>query len=100
MSESLYIRAGERPAVHPGRILRRELEARGMPQAELARLMGCPLGVVTGIAQERQGVSEETAVGLEGALGVPAHVWVNLQSNHDRSIGRLGVGEGVDVEAD
>ena len=71
-----------------------------MPQAELARLMSCPPRVINAIAQERQSVSAETARELERVLEIPAHVWVNLQSNHDQSISRPEIRQDPDVEVD
>jgi len=71
-----------------------------MPQAELARLMNCPPRVINAIAQERRSISAETARELERVLEIPAHVWINLQSNHDQSISRLEVRQDLDMEVD
>ena len=95
-----HTRARQRTAVHPGRILRRELEARQISQTELARLTNCPPPLINAIAQERRSVSIETARQLERVLQIPAHVWVNLQSNHDQSTNRLEIQQDLDAEAD
>ena len=76
-------------ATHPGRILRRELEARGMTQADLAARMGRPPQVVNQIASEKKAVTAQTARGLEHVLGIPRHVWMNLQSNYELAVDRL-----------
>ena len=100
MSEPLHTRTRRRTPVHPGRILRRELQARQISQAELARLTNCPPPLINAIAQERRSVSIETARQLERVLQIPAHVWVNLQANHDQSISRLKIQQDLDAEAD
>ena len=79
---------GARPT-HPGRILRRELKAREMTQAELAARMNRPPQVISDIVTEKKAVTAETADGLELVLGMPAHIWLNLQSNYELTTRRL-----------
>lgn len=79
---------GARPT-HPGRILRRELKAREMTQAELAARMSRPPQVISDIVMEKKAVTAETADGLELVLGMPAHIWLNLQSNYELTARRL-----------
>ena len=87
-SPSIHQPIGAR-ATHPGRILRRELEAREMTQAELAARMRRPPQVISDIVREKKAVTAETADGLEMALGMPAHIWLNLQSNYELTQRRL-----------
>jgi len=57
--------------VHPGEILRDELEARGIePDAEMQVVLDG--GVL----------SDELAERLEAVLGTGAHVWKNLMKQH------------------
>ena len=100
MSDRLYARTQSRQSVHPGRILRDELEARKMSQTELARRMERPLQVVNAIVCERKGITSRTALDLERALDIPAHLWMNLQSNHELSVRRLADQQRVQAEAD
>ena len=100
MSDRLYARTRSRQSVHPGRILRDELEAREMSQTELAHRMGRPLQVINAIVCERKGITSRTALGLEHALGIPAHLWMNLQSNHELSVHRLADQQRVETKAD
>ena len=79
---------GARPT-HPGRILRRELDAKEMTQAELAARMNRPPQVISDIVTGKKGVTAETAAGLEIVLGMPAHIWLNLQSNFELTRRRL-----------
>ena len=76
-------------AVHPGEILRDELDARGLAQVDLAARMGRPVQVVNEIVREKKGISAQTARDLELVLGTPAHVWMNLQSSYELTQARL-----------
>ena len=69
--------------LHPGEMLREELEAREMTQVALAQAMGRPARTVNEIVQGRRAITAETALDLEAALGIPAAVWVGLQAQYD-----------------
>ena len=69
-------------AIHPGELLAEEIEAREMTQRELATLMGRPPQVISEIVRGRRGISAETALQLESALGTAAHIWVGLDADY------------------
>ena len=69
-------------AIHPGELLAEELEVRGMTQRELALAMGRPPQLVSEIVRGRRGISAETALQLEAALGTAAHIWVGLDADY------------------
>jgi len=64
-------------------ILRRELDARGWSQKDLAAIMGRPQKTISGIVQGRKAITPETATGLSAALGTSAEFWLNLQTLFD-----------------
>lgn len=66
----------------PGAILEEELEARGWSQVELAAILGRPVKVVNDIIAGRRSITPETALGLAGALGTSAELWMNLESRY------------------
>lgn len=69
---------------HPGRILLREhLIPRGMTQSELAIRMGVPFPRINEIVRGRRGITAESALLLEAALGHPAEAWMLLQVDWD-----------------
>jgi len=70
-------------AIHPGELLAEELEVREMTQRALAEAMGRPAQVVNEIVRGKKAITAETAVQLEDALGIPAHLWLNLQTAYD-----------------
>ena len=68
--------------IHPGELLAEEIAARGMTQRELATLMGRSPQVVSEIVRGRRGISADTAIQLEAALGTAAHIWVGLDADY------------------
>jgi HTH-type transcriptional regulator/antitoxin HigA len=84
------VRAKRRPdvAMHPGELLSEELDARAMTQRDLARAMGRSPGMVSEIVRCRTRVTVDTALDLEGALGIQAELWLNMQSRYDLVEGR------------
>ncbi len=77
-------------AIHPGGLLAEEIEARGMTQRELAMRMGRPPQLVSEIVRGRRGISAETALQLEAALGTAAHIWVGLDADYRLALARRG----------
>ncbi len=66
----------------PGRILSRELEARGWTQKDLAEIMGRPHQTINGIIKGNKQVTPETAIELAEALGTSAEFWTNLEAKY------------------
>ena len=87
----IYI-TGTRPesdlAVHPGELLAEELEVRGLTQKALAEVMARPAQAVNEIIRGKKAITADTALQLEIAIGTPAYVWLNLQSQHDLVLAR------------
>jgi addiction module HigA family antidote len=71
------------PIAHPGRLLKRELEARGLSANRLALDLGVPSGRITDILNGRRGISADTAVRLGRYFGNRAQFWLDLQSQYD-----------------
>lgn len=69
--------------VHPGRVLRRELSARGLAANALALALRTPSGRITDILNEKRGVSPETALRLGRYFGNSARFWLNLQTAYE-----------------
>jgi antitoxin HigA-1 len=73
-------------AVHPGRFLKRELEARGLSANRLALDLGVPSGRVTDILNGRRSITADTAVRLGRYFGNRAQFWLDLQSQYDIAV--------------
>jgi addiction module HigA family antidote len=72
--------------IHPGRILRRELAARGMSANRLALALRVPSGRITSILNGKRAISADTALRLARHLGTSAQFWLNLQTRYDLAV--------------
>lgn len=70
-------------ATHPGEMIRDELKERGMTQRQLAAATGIKTSVLSETINGKRNVSLNMAVALEKALGIPADIWMNLQTQYD-----------------
>lgn len=79
--------------IHPGEILKDELEARNMSQRKFASLIGVSYSVLNEIINRKRPVTTEYALKIEAATGIPAYIWVNMQAKYNmqtaRSDGKL-----------
>ena len=71
------------PSAHPGRILKRELQTRGLTANRLALDLGVPSGRITEILNGRHGISADTSVRLGRYFGNRAQFWLDLQDQYD-----------------
>ena len=76
-----------RPVV-PGHILRREIEARGWTQKDLAAKLGRPYQAISEIIHGRKQITAATALALSHALGTSAEFWMNLETNYRLDLAR------------
>lgn len=73
-----------RPArvVSPGKIITKELEARGWTQRDLAAIMGRPYQAVNEIIKGSKQITPDTARELAKAFGTSIEFWMNLEANY------------------
>jgi HTH-type transcriptional regulator/antitoxin HigA len=70
-------------AIPPGEYLAEEIEARGITQTALARLMGRPLNAINEIIRGKKMITADTALQLEEAMPeIPARFWLNLETDY------------------
>ena len=70
-------------AIHPGRLLRREMDARKLSANRLALDLGVPSGRITDILNSRRSITADTALRLALYFGNNAQFWLDLQSQYD-----------------
>ncbi len=69
--------------IHPGEMLKDEIEARGITQKDLAKRMGVSYTVFNEILNGKRPITTEYALLLEAALGIDAGIWLRLQADYN-----------------
>jgi antitoxin HigA-1 len=71
--------------VHPGEVLKDELDEVGLTQSALAKHIGVLPKTVNEICRGKRGISAEMAMKISRALGGSPQFWLNLQNNWEIS---------------
>jgi addiction module HigA family antidote len=74
------------PVSHPGRFLRREIDARGLSANRLAVEIGVPSGRIVDIVNGRRAISADTAVRLGRYFGNGGQFWLDLQGQYEIAV--------------
>jgi addiction module HigA family antidote len=82
-------------AAHPGRLLKRELDARSISANRLALDVGVPSGRIADILHARRAISADTAVRLGRYFGNGAQFWLDLQGQYDIAVVERDRGEEI-----
>lgn len=69
--------------IHPGEMLKDEIEARGITQKDLSKRMGVSYTVFNEILNGKRPITTEYALLLEAALGIDAGMWLRLQADYN-----------------
>ena len=83
--------------VHPGEILREEMEERALSANALAQALDVPANRITAIINGQRGVSADTARGLSRCLGTTPEFWLNLQKTWELRRAEIEAEEGKRV---
>ena len=87
-----------RVKTHPGRMLRAELDARGMTANQVALAIRVPANRITAILRGERTVTAETAVRLGRYLGTGPAFRMNLQSGYEISVVESAKGRMIEDE--
>ncbi|MDF1555218.1 MAG: HigA family addiction module antitoxin [Deferrisomatales bacterium] len=82
--------------IHPGEILRGEMEELELSPRQLALALKVPTNRVTGILNEQRAVTADTALRLARYFSMAPEFWINLQSAYELRRARLEVGDQVE----
>jgi len=74
------------PPIHPGELLRDELNELGISLNRLARDTRIPLSRVSLIVNGRRSITADTAMRLAHYFGTSAQMWMNLQTAYDLEV--------------
>lgn len=73
---------------HPGELLKEEIEYRGISQKTLAKEIGISYKILNDILNCRRPVTTNTALLMEAALGIPAHILTGLQMDYNMQVAK------------
>jgi addiction module HigA family antidote len=74
--------------IHPGEILKEEIEYRGISQRKLALQMGVAYSVLNEILNCKRPVTTEYALFFEAALGIDAGIFIRMQSAYNLQVAK------------
>ncbi|MDR0294853.1 MAG: HigA family addiction module antidote protein, partial [Prevotellaceae bacterium] len=69
--------------IHPGEILKEEIEFRGISQKKLDERMGMSYTVLNEVINCKRAVTTEYALLFEAALGIEAGMWIRIQADYN-----------------
>ena len=81
MNKHIYARP-----IHPGEVLKDEIEYRGISQGKLAAQMGMSYKVLNHILNEHRPITTQTALLFEAALDIPADSLIRLQTDYNLQV--------------
>ncbi|OAN53803.1 HigA family addiction module antitoxin [Magnetospirillum moscoviense] len=85
------------PPVHPGEILRDELDALSMSARKFAVHIQVPPNAVTAILNKERGISAKMALRLGQAFGTGPGYWMRLQDTYDEKCARAELAGTLDL---
>ena len=85
-----------RTPIHPGEILKDELEEIGISAAELARQLRVPENRMSEVMRGRRNITADTALRLGKWFGSSAVFWMNLQKNYELRKAEQEIGSDID----
>ena len=74
--------------VHPGGLLKEELEYRNLSQREVAKQLALPYTAFNEILNEKRSVTPDFALLMEAALGIPAYILAGMQTDYNLQIAK------------
>lgn len=70
-------------AVHPGMMIKPELEERGISQKQFATMLGVQASHLSEVLNNKRALTTELAVKIEKAIGIPAKTLLSAQAHYD-----------------
>ena len=70
-------------AVHPGMMIKPELDERGISQKEFAKMLGTQPSHLSEVLNGKRTLTTELAVKIENAIGLPAKILLSAQTQYE-----------------
>lgn len=74
--------------IHPGEMLKDELEARGISQRKFSGIIGMPYTAFNEMVNGKRPITTDTALKIEAATGIAANIWIGLQTDYNMQTAR------------
>ena len=85
---------GMRP-VHPGEVLRDELQTISLSANALSKALGVPVNRITAILNGQRGITADTALRLARYFGTTPQIWLNLQQAYELRRAEIAAGRQI-----
>ena len=82
-------------SVHPGSVLKDELDEIGISLAEFSRQIDVPANRISQIVAGKRSITGDTALRLGHWFGMSAQFWLNLQTQFDLNLAEREAGEAI-----
>jgi len=86
------------PPIHPGELLKDELEEIGVSANELSRALRVPMNRISAIVNGRRAITVDTAIRLARYFGTSPQYWMNLQIAYDLEVARQEIQPRIEKE--
>jgi addiction module HigA family antidote len=86
------------PPIHPGELLRDELNEIGVSMNELGCALRVPMNRISAIVNGQRAVSVDTAMRLARYFGTSPQYWLNLQNAYDLEVAAQEIGPRIEKE--
>jgi antitoxin HigA-1 len=84
------------PPIHPGELLRDELEEIGTSMNELARALRVPMNRISTLVNGKRSITADTAMRLARYFGASPQYWLNLHTAHDLEVAATRIGSKIE----
>ena len=82
--------------VHPGEILREELDELGLSANALGKALDVPTNRITAILNGQRGITADTALRLSRYFGTTPQMWQNLQKAFELRVAEIESGKQIE----
>lgn len=70
-------------AVHPGMMIKPELQERGISQKDFAQMLDVQASHLSEVLNGKRSLSAELAVKIQNAIGIPAEILLSAQAQYE-----------------
>jgi antitoxin HigA-1 len=84
--------------IHPGELLRDELDEIGVSLNKLARALRVPMNRISALVNGKRSITADTAMRLARYFSTSPQYWLNLQTAYDLEVADAKIGSKIERE--